>query len=82
MCVFSGCFFSAGEKARTQTLLDAIPGLMEKRKGPGGKELPTEAFCKKKLVFYKTKQKAMSGDEAKYVEAIRISPAEGPFSAT
>ena len=31
------------------------------------------------VVFYKAQQKARGGDEAKYVEAIRISPAEGSF---
>ncbi|KAF7986637.1 hypothetical protein HWV62_26454 [Athelia sp. TMB] len=74
----AGCFWSAGpdERGRAQGLLDAIPALLEKRKGPGGKELPTEVYIKRKLAFYKAQQKARGGDEAKYVEAIRISPAE------
>lgn len=79
--LWAGCYFSAGDKERAQTLLDAVPGLMDKRKGPGGKELPTETFIKKKLIFYKQKQKAMGGDETKFVEAIRISPAEGAFDS-
>ncbi|KAJ3493272.1 hypothetical protein NMY22_g20233 [Coprinellus aureogranulatus] len=42
----------------------------------GGKDLPTEVFIKKKLAFYQEKQKRRGGDPAKFVEAIRISPAE------
>ncbi|KAF8830156.1 hypothetical protein HHX47_DHR2000503 [Lentinula edodes] len=60
---------------KAQGLLDAIPSLLDKRK-IGGKELPTEVLIKKKLAFYKKKQKRLGGDEAKFVECIRISPAE------
>ncbi|KAJ3882225.1 hypothetical protein F5051DRAFT_394876 [Lentinula edodes] len=60
---------------KAQGLLDAIPSLLDKRK-IGGKELPTEVLIKKKLAFYKKKQRRLGGDEAKFVECIRISPAE------
>ncbi|KAF5389207.1 hypothetical protein D9757_003471 [Collybiopsis confluens] len=60
---------------RAQELLDTIPSLLDKRK-VGGKELPTEVLIKKKLAFYKEKQKRWGGDEKKFVECIRISPAE------
>ena len=47
----AGCFWSAdgaGDRERAQGMLDAIPALLEKRKGPGGKELPTEVYIKRK----------------------------------
>jgi hypothetical protein len=43
----SGCYFSLGDIAKCQELLDAIPGLIDKKK-VGGKDLPTEVFIKKK----------------------------------
>ncbi|KAJ3873990.1 hypothetical protein F5051DRAFT_417949 [Lentinula edodes] len=60
---------------QAQRLLDAIPSLLDKRK-MGGKELPTEVLIKKRLAFYKEKQKRRGGDEAKFAECIRISPAD------
>ncbi|KAH6902081.1 mitochondrial outer membrane protein IML2 [Coprinopsis sp. MPI-PUGE-AT-0042] len=71
----AGCYFSLGDITKCQELLDAIPGLIDKKK-VGGKDLPTEVFIKKKLAFYKEKQKRRGGDPDKYAEAIRISPAE------
>ncbi|KXN81298.1 Mitochondrial outer membrane protein IML2 [Leucoagaricus sp. SymC.cos] len=49
-----------------------IPGFVDKKLG--GKELPTEVFLKKKIAFYKAKQKRLGKNEAKFVEAITISP--------
>ncbi|EAU84983.2 hypothetical protein CC1G_04079 [Coprinopsis cinerea okayama7 len=71
----AGCHFALGNLEKTQELLDAIPGLIHNKK-VGGKDLPTEVFIKKKLAFYKEKQKRRCGDEAKFAEAIRINPAE------
>ncbi|KIK69622.1 hypothetical protein GYMLUDRAFT_34005 [Collybiopsis luxurians FD-317 M1] len=60
---------------KAQELLDAMPNLLDKRK-MGGKNLPTEVLIKKKLAFYKEKQIRWRGDENRFVECIRISPAE------
>ncbi|KAL1748947.1 hypothetical protein HDZ31DRAFT_59834 [Schizophyllum fasciatum] len=60
---------------RAQELLDAIPGLIEQRKLTG-KDLPTEVFIKKKLDFYRNKQRARGGDPARYAEAVGINLAE------
>ncbi|KAJ3717060.1 hypothetical protein C8R42DRAFT_187904 [Lentinula raphanica] len=60
---------------KAQELLDTIPNLVDKRK-MGGKDLPTEVLIKKKLIFYKEKQKRRGGDETKFAQCIRISPAE------
>jgi len=38
--------------------------------------LPTEVLIKKKLAFYKEKQRRLGGDEKRFAECIRISPAE------
>lgn len=43
----TGCYFSMGNIEKTQELLDAIPGLIDKKK-VGGKDLPTEVYIKKK----------------------------------
>ncbi|KAJ3763330.1 outer membrane protein Iml2/Tetratricopeptide repeat protein 39 [Lentinula raphanica] len=60
---------------KAQELLDTVPNLVDKRK-MGGKDLPTEVLIKKKLIFYKEKQKRRGGDETKFAQCIRISPAE------
>ncbi|KAJ3986595.1 hypothetical protein F5890DRAFT_1502964 [Lentinula detonsa] len=60
---------------KAQELLDAIPNLLDKRK-VGGKDLPTEVLIKKKLAFYKEKQKRQGGEERNFARCIRISPAE------
>ncbi|KAJ3859612.1 outer membrane protein Iml2/Tetratricopeptide repeat protein 39 [Lentinula novae-zelandiae] len=73
--IAAGCHISLALSDNAQGLLDAIPSLLDKRT-IGGKELPTEVLIKKKLAFYKKKQKRLGGDEAKFVECIRISPAE------
>ncbi|KAF6748312.1 hypothetical protein DFP72DRAFT_1174376 [Ephemerocybe angulata] len=72
--IAAGCYFSIGDMNKAQELLDAIPGLIEKKMG--GKDLPTETFIKKKLAFYKEKQARRGGDPARYIEAVKISPAE------
>jgi hypothetical protein len=91
-----GCHFSLGNYETTQTTLDMIPDLIDKKK-ISGKDLPTEVFIKKKrtlallifpatdlceanicvVAFWKEKQVRRGGDETQYVEAIKISPAEG-----
>ncbi|KAF8664000.1 hypothetical protein AX16_000851 [Volvariella volvacea WC 439] len=70
-----GCHVSLGNLKKAQELFDAIPGLLEAKKLTG-KDLPTEVFIKKKLEFYKEKQKRRGGDEKMFVEAMKISPAE------
>jgi hypothetical protein len=42
-----GCYFSLKDYDRTQKLLDKIPGQLDKRK-LSGRDMPTEAFIKKK----------------------------------
>lgn len=73
--IAAGCFISVGNRAKAQELLDAVPAAMEKRK-LHGRDLPTEVFIKKKITFYKEKQKRRGGKEAEYVQCISISPAE------
>jgi hypothetical protein len=92
-----GCYFSLKDYDRTQKLLDKIPGQLDKRK-LSGRDMPTEAFIKKKcsssfipilltsnephigiVAFYKRKQARLGGDDNRFVEAIKISPAEGSF---
>ncbi|KAJ3868792.1 hypothetical protein EV359DRAFT_31448 [Lentinula novae-zelandiae] len=73
--IAAGCHISLAHSDGAQRLLDAIPNLLDKRK-MGGKELPTEVLIKKRLTFYKEKQKLRGGDEAKFAECIRISPAD------
>ncbi|RDB22979.1 Mitochondrial outer membrane protein IML2 [Hypsizygus marmoreus] len=71
----AGCYVSLGDTTRAQELLDAIPDLIDKRK-INGKDLPTEVLIKKKLEFYKEKQKRRGGKEKEYAQAIKISIAE------
>ncbi|CAL1705498.1 unnamed protein product [Somion occarium] len=73
--IAAGCHISLEDYAQAQTLLDAVPELVEKKK-IGGKDLPTEVFIKKKLQFYKEKQKRRTGSEKDFAHSIRISPAE------
>ncbi|KAF5347916.1 hypothetical protein D9756_010118 [Leucocoprinus leucothites] len=72
--IAGGCHWSLGDHDKAQKLFDAIPGLMAKK--IGGKGLPTEVFLKKKIAFYKAKQRRLGKDEERFVEAITISPAE------
>lgn len=48
--IAAGCHISLEDYAQAQTLLDAVPELVEKKK-IGGKDLPTEVFIKKKRTF-------------------------------
>ncbi|KAG1797508.1 outer membrane protein Iml2/Tetratricopeptide repeat protein 39 [Suillus plorans] len=73
--IAAGCYFSLKDYNRAQKLLDKIPDHLDKRK-LSGRDMPTETFIKKKLAFYKRKQARLGGDENRFVEAIRISPAE------
>ncbi|KAG2157029.1 outer membrane protein Iml2/Tetratricopeptide repeat protein 39 [Suillus clintonianus] len=73
--IAAGCYFSLEHYDRAQELLDKIPGQLDKRK-LSGREMPTETFIKKKLAFYKRKQARLGGDQNRFVEAIKISPAE------
>jgi len=47
-----GCYFSAGNRAKAQEILDAIPGLLEKKRIAGAKQLPTEVLVAKKCRWY------------------------------
>ncbi|EJF66189.1 hypothetical protein DICSQDRAFT_78415 [Dichomitus squalens LYAD-421 SS1] len=73
--IAAGCYISIKNYEGAQELLDKVPELIEKRK-IAGKDLPTEVFIKKKLAFYKEKQKQLTGSEANYAHAAKISPAE------
>ncbi|KAJ7290503.1 hypothetical protein C8J57DRAFT_1276000 [Mycena rebaudengoi] len=73
--IAAGCYLSLGNRAKAQELFDALPELLERKK-VGGKDLPTEVLIRKKLVFYKEKQKRRGGDPARFVEAIGISPSD------
>ncbi|PPQ82140.1 hypothetical protein CVT25_015147 [Psilocybe cyanescens] len=68
-------YFIAAGQEKAQSMLDAIPDLIEKKK-INGKDLPTEVFIKKKLVFYKEKQARRGGDPKNYLESVKINPAE------
>ncbi|KAI9567191.1 outer membrane protein Iml2/Tetratricopeptide repeat protein 39 [Boletus coccyginus] len=70
--IAAGCYVSSGRLDEAQSLLDKIPQSISNRR----RRLPTELFIKKKLEFYKQKQARRGGDPVRYVEAIRISPAE------
>ncbi|KAK7036209.1 mitochondrial outer membrane protein [Favolaschia claudopus] len=73
--IAAGCYISLGNLTKAQELLDALPELLSKKK-VGGKDLPTEVLIRKKLEFYKEKQKRRGGDPAKFAECISISPAD------
>ncbi|KAJ7081147.1 hypothetical protein B0H15DRAFT_940506 [Mycena belliarum] len=73
--IAAGCYVSMGARAKAQELLDALPELLARKK-IGGKDLPTEVLIRKKLEFYKEKQKRRGGDPAKFVECISISPSD------
>lgn len=48
--IAAGCHWSLGRYDEAQKLLDAVIGLLDKKK-IGGKDLPTEVFIKKKREF-------------------------------
>ncbi|KAJ7722076.1 hypothetical protein DFH07DRAFT_1067489 [Mycena maculata] len=73
--IAAGCYVSLGNRAKAQELLDAVPDLLSRKK-MGGKDLPTEVLIRKKVEFYKEKQKRRGGDPARYVESIYISTAD------
>ncbi|KAL7283695.1 hypothetical protein ACG7TL_003131 [Trametes sanguinea] len=73
--IAAGCHVSLGNFEKAQELMDRIPDLIDKKK-IGGKDLPTEVFIKKKLAFYREKQRALTGSEENYARAAKISPAE------
>ncbi|KAF7358809.1 Mitochondrial outer membrane protein IML2 [Mycena sanguinolenta] len=73
--IAAGCYISLGNRDKAQELLDAVPELLQRRK-VGGKDLPTEVLIRKKLEFYKEKQKRRGGDPARFVEVITISTAD------
>ncbi|KJA17945.1 hypothetical protein HYPSUDRAFT_218539 [Hypholoma sublateritium FD-334 SS-4] len=73
--ITAGCYFSLGDMEKAQSLLDAIPNLIDKKK-ISGKDLPTEVFIKKKLIFYKEKHLRRTGSEDNFIQSIKISPAE------
>ncbi|KAH9952147.1 hypothetical protein B0H21DRAFT_817869 [Amylocystis lapponica] len=67
-------FLAAGNYQKAEEMFEAIPALLNKK--IGGKDLPTEVFIKKKLAFYREKQKRLTGSEKDYVKCMKISPAE------
>ncbi|KAF9512122.1 hypothetical protein BS47DRAFT_1345927 [Hydnum rufescens UP504] len=74
----AGCYLSVGTPERRKTaqeLFGRIPDLLE-RKRMGGRELPTEAYIRKKITWYKKKQIQRGGDQANFVECIRITPCD------
>ncbi|KAJ7052878.1 outer membrane protein Iml2/Tetratricopeptide repeat protein 39 [Mycena amicta] len=75
--IAAGCYISLGSSYRdkAQALLDRVPDLLSKKK-VAGKDLPTEVLIRKKLDFYREKQKRRGGDPARFVEAISISTAD------
>ncbi|KAI0077111.1 hypothetical protein K474DRAFT_1662044 [Panus rudis PR-1116 ss-1] len=73
--IAAGCHISLKQYDEAQKLLDQVPELVDKKK-IGGKDLPTEVFIKKKLQFYKEKQKRRTGSEEGFAKCIKISPAE------
>ncbi|PPR07452.1 hypothetical protein CVT26_013483 [Gymnopilus dilepis] len=73
--IAAGCYLAIGDLEKAQSLLDKVPSLIEKRK-VSGKDIPTEVYIKKKLAFYKEKQVKKGGDEANYVQAIKINIAD------
>ncbi|KZT71236.1 hypothetical protein DAEQUDRAFT_763848 [Daedalea quercina L-15889] len=73
--IAAGCHVSLGNLGKAKELFEQIPALLDKKK-IGGKDLPTEVFIKKKLVFYKEKAKRLTGSEDDYVKVMKISPAE------
>ncbi|KAL6298596.1 hypothetical protein BKA93DRAFT_830556 [Sparassis latifolia] len=73
--IAAGCYVSLKDYDKAQELLDEIPVLLEKKKITG-KDLPTEVFIKKKLAFYREKQKRWTGSEEHFARCIRVSPAE------
>ncbi|KAF7292169.1 hypothetical protein MIND_01244000 [Mycena indigotica] len=73
--IAGGCYISLGQREKAQEFLDRVPELLSKKR-VGGKDLPTEVMIRKKLEFYREKQKRRGGDPAKFVEAISISTAD------
>ncbi|KAJ3483102.1 hypothetical protein NLJ89_g12092 [Agrocybe chaxingu] len=73
--IAAGCYIALGQQDKAQGMLDAIPDLIDKKK-LSGKDLPTEVFIKKKLAFYKEKHTRRGGDGVKWVEVVKINPAE------
>ncbi|KAI6104321.1 outer membrane protein Iml2/Tetratricopeptide repeat protein 39 [Pisolithus sp. B1] len=68
----AGCYVSIGRLDKAQTLLDDLSEIMNKR----SKNVPTEVFIKEKLAFYKKKHARRGGDPKRFVESMKISPAE------
>ncbi|KAF8967258.1 hypothetical protein BDZ97DRAFT_1804125 [Flammula alnicola] len=73
--IAAGCYYSLGNFEKAQSLLDAIPDLIDKKK-ISGKDLPTEVFIKKKLAFYKEKHLRRTGSEQNLIQSVKISPAD------
>ncbi|OSX65485.1 hypothetical protein POSPLADRAFT_1134175, partial [Postia placenta MAD-698-R-SB12] len=73
--IAAGCYVSLKNYVKAAELFEAIPALLDKKK-IGGKDLPTEVWIRKKLAFYREKQKRLTGSEADYVLCMKISPAE------
>ncbi|KIK79048.1 hypothetical protein PAXRUDRAFT_91897, partial [Paxillus rubicundulus Ve08.2h10] len=70
--IAAGCYVSAGKSDEAQNLFNEISDAINK----GGRKNPIKFFIKKKCTFYKKKQARRGGDLERYVEAMKISPAE------
>jgi tetratricopeptide (TPR) repeat protein len=70
--IAAGCFVSAGMLDDAQEILDKLPESIDRRK----RIVSSEVYIKKKVEFYQKKQIRRGGDPKRFVEAIKISPAE------
>lgn len=66
--IAAGCHVFLGNIEKAQAMFDTILDLIDKKKISGN--------IKKKLAFYKEKQVRRGGDMEKFVEAMKINPAE------
>ncbi|KAG6334988.1 hypothetical protein ID866_4102 [Astraeus odoratus] len=69
----AGCYISTQEYSKAQKIMDRLPEVIEKHRS---RNMPTEVFIKNKLAFYKKKQVRRGGDAKRFVESMKISPAE------
>ncbi|KAI6101303.1 outer membrane protein Iml2/Tetratricopeptide repeat protein 39 [Pisolithus sp. B1] len=75
-CYFlaAGCYVSIRQSDKAQRLLDELLEIMDKR---GSRDVAMEVFIKKKLAFYQRKHTRRGGNSGRFVESMKISPAEG-----
>ncbi|KAI6138118.1 outer membrane protein Iml2/Tetratricopeptide repeat protein 39 [Pisolithus tinctorius] len=68
----AGCYVCIGQLDKAQKMFNALPEAIDKRR----RNMPIEVFIKKKLEFYKAKHTRRGGDPERFVESMKISPAE------